>query len=92
MQQKLTLEVGQERFTRLDRTLLDEARDGQVDLRISPHQSYLVRANRHLLISRLDTLETMGLAQAGGARRLATVPQVTTDPYPDWASAPIRSI
>jgi hypothetical protein len=30
-----------------------------VDLRISPHQSYLVRANRHLLISRLETLEKM---------------------------------
>lgn len=36
--------------------LLDEAHDGRVDLRISPHQSYLVRANRHLLISRLDRL------------------------------------
>jgi hypothetical protein len=56
VQQKLTLEIGQERFTRLDRTLLDEAHDGRVDLRISPHQSYLVRANRHLLISRLDRL------------------------------------
>jgi type IV secretory pathway VirD2 relaxase len=63
VQQKLTLEVGQERFTRLDRTLLDEAQDGRVDLRISPHQSYLVRANRHLLISRLEVLGTMELAK-----------------------------
>jgi type IV secretory pathway VirD2 relaxase len=63
VQQKLTLEVGQERFTRLDRTLLNEAQDGRVDLRISPHQSYLVRANRHLLISRLETLEKLELAK-----------------------------
>jgi type IV secretory pathway VirD2 relaxase len=63
VQQKLTLEVGQERFTRLDRTLLDESQDGRVDLRISPHQSYLVRANRHLLISRLETLEKLELAK-----------------------------
>jgi type IV secretory pathway VirD2 relaxase len=63
VQQKLTLEVGQERFTRLDRTLLNEAQDGRVDLRISPHQSYLARANRHLLISRLETLEKLELAR-----------------------------
>jgi type IV secretory pathway VirD2 relaxase len=30
VQQKLTLEVGQERFTRLDRTLLNEAQDGRL--------------------------------------------------------------
>jgi type IV secretory pathway VirD2 relaxase len=63
VQKKLTLEVGRERFTRLNRTLLDEAQDGRVDLRISPHQSYLVRADRHLLISRLETLEKLELAK-----------------------------
>jgi type IV secretory pathway VirD2 relaxase len=62
VQQKLSLEVDHDRFTRLDRTLLDEAQDGRVDLRISPGQSYLVRVNRHLLISRLDRLEAMQLA------------------------------
>jgi type IV secretory pathway VirD2 relaxase len=62
VQQKLGREVNHDRFTRLDRTLLDEARDGQVDLRISPGQSYLVRVNRHLLISRLEKLEAMQLA------------------------------
>jgi type IV secretory pathway VirD2 relaxase len=62
VQQKLGLEVDHDRFTRLDRTLLDEAQDGQVDLRISPGQSYLVRVNRHLLISRLERLEAMRLA------------------------------
>ncbi len=62
VQQKLGQEVDHDRFTRLDRTLLDEAQDGQVDLRISPGQSYLVRVNRHLLISRLERLEAMQLA------------------------------
>ena len=62
VQQKLGREVDHDRFTRLDRTLLDEAQDGRVDLRISPGQSYLVRVNRHLLISRLEKLEAMQLA------------------------------
>jgi type IV secretory pathway VirD2 relaxase len=63
VQQKLGREVGHDRFTRLDRTLLVEAEHGRVDLRISPGQSYLVRANRHLLIARLQKLEAMELAE-----------------------------
>jgi type IV secretory pathway VirD2 relaxase len=63
VQQKLGREVDHDRFTRLDRTLLREAEDGRVDLRISPGQSYLVRANRHLLIARLQKLEAMELAE-----------------------------
>jgi type IV secretory pathway VirD2 relaxase len=63
VQQKLGREVDQDRFTRLDRTLLNEADDGRIDLRISPGQSYLVRANRHLLIARLQKLEAMELAE-----------------------------
>jgi type IV secretory pathway VirD2 relaxase len=63
VQQKLRREVDQDRFTRLDRTLLREAEDGRVDLRISPGQSYLVRANRHLLIARLQKLEAMELTE-----------------------------
>ena len=62
VQQKLGREVDHDRFTRLDRTLLDEAREGRVDLRISPDQSYLVRTNRHLLLARLQKLEGMELA------------------------------
>ena len=62
VQQKLGREVDHDRFTRLDRTLLAEPEDGRVDLRISPGQSYLVRANRHLLIARLRKLEAMELA------------------------------
>ena len=63
LQQKLGREVDSERFTRLDRTLLEAAQEGRVDLRISPQQSYLVRANRHLLIARLERLEAMELAK-----------------------------
>jgi type IV secretory pathway VirD2 relaxase len=63
VQQKLGREVNHDRFTRLDRTLLNEADDGRVDLRISPGQSYLVRATRHLLIARLQKLEAMELAE-----------------------------
>jgi type IV secretory pathway VirD2 relaxase len=62
LQQKLGREVDSERFTRLDGTLLAEAQDGRVDLRISPHQSYLVRVNRHLLVARLEKLAAMELA------------------------------
>jgi len=66
VQQKLASEIDHDRFTRLDRTLLNEAEDGQVDLRISPQQSYLLRVNRHLLISRLEKLEAMELAKPTG--------------------------
>jgi hypothetical protein len=63
VQQKLGREVDHDRFTRLDRTLLGQAEDGRVDLCISPGQSYLLRANRHLLIARLQKLEAMELAE-----------------------------
>jgi hypothetical protein len=63
VQQRLGREVDHDRFTRLDRTLLREAEDGRVELRISPGQGYLVRANRHLLIARLQKLEAMELAE-----------------------------
>jgi type IV secretory pathway VirD2 relaxase len=67
VQEKLASEIDHDRFTRLDCTLLKEARDGQVDLRISPHQSYLVRVNRHLLLARLQKLERMLLAKPTGS-------------------------
>ena len=47
VQQKLGLEVEQDRFTRLDRALLKEVNDdGLIDLRPGAEQSYLGRANR----------------------------------------------
>lgn len=64
VQQKLGREVDQDRFTRLDRVILQEVNDqGLVDLRIGEEQSYLGRANRALLIGRLKRLERMGLAR-----------------------------
>ena len=70
VQQKLGREVEQDRFTRLDRAILEEVNDeGLVDLRIGAEQSYLGRANRALLIGRLKRLERMGLAgQENSAR------------------------
>jgi type IV secretory pathway VirD2 relaxase len=63
VQQKLGQEVGQDRFTRLDRTLLKEVNhEGLIDLRPGAEQSYLGRANRYLLIDRLKKLERMDLA------------------------------
>ncbi|MGA7452444.1 MAG: DUF3363 domain-containing protein [Rhodoplanes sp.] len=63
VQQKLGHEVEQDRFTRLDRTLLKEVNDeGLIDLRPGAEQSYLGRINRYLLIDRLKKLERMDLA------------------------------
>jgi type IV secretory pathway VirD2 relaxase len=63
VQQTLGREVEQDRFTRLDRTILEEVNEqGLVDLRIGEQQSWLGGANRYLLIERLKKLERMGLA------------------------------
>lgn len=79
VQQKLGREIKHERFTRLDRTLLSQALDGLVDLRVSPGQDYLVQANRYLLLGRLQTLERMELAgeQEPGAWRLSSTLEPT---------------
>ena len=64
VQQKLRLEVDEDRFTRLDAALLKEVNDeGLIDLRPGAEQSYLGRANRCLLIDRLKKLERLDLAQ-----------------------------
>ena len=60
---KLASEVDAERLTRLDKMLLAEQRDqGVIDLRPGEGSSYLVRENRHLMISRAKRLERYGLA------------------------------
>jgi type IV secretory pathway VirD2 relaxase len=65
VQKKLGREVEQDRFTRLDRAVLEEVNEqGLVDLRVGEAQSYLGRANRYLLIERLKKLERMDLAHA----------------------------
>jgi len=64
VQQKLGREVEQDRFTRLDRAILEEVNEqGLVDLRMGEEQSYVGRVNRYLLIERLKKLERMGLAR-----------------------------
>jgi type IV secretory pathway VirD2 relaxase len=60
---KLVSEVDSERLTRLDKMLIAEQRDqGVIDLRPGEGASYLIRENRHLMISRAKLLERYGLA------------------------------
>ncbi|MFO1124633.1 MAG: DUF3363 domain-containing protein [Methylocystis sp.] len=60
---KLASEVDAERLTRLDRMLIAEQRNqGVVDLRPGEGHAYLIRENRHVLISRAKRLERYGLA------------------------------
>jgi type IV secretory pathway VirD2 relaxase len=64
VQQKLRQQVDQDRFTRLDRAILQEVNEqGLVDLRAGEEQSYLGGVNRYLLIERLKKLERMRLAR-----------------------------
>jgi len=68
MRERMTREVGQERWTGLDRQLAERARDAQVDLRIVPADSD-GRFRRGLLIGRLQELERLGLAERAGSGR-----------------------
>lgn len=62
IEQRQKLETEIDRFTRIDRALLDQARDGSLDMRpgIETPTSDLV--DRRLRLSRLAKLERMGLA------------------------------
>jgi type IV secretory pathway VirD2 relaxase len=64
LRQKLQAEVGAERFTRIDRAMIEEAAGSPLDLRPDAGQ---VRADfdRTLRIGRLQTLERYGLAREG---------------------------
>jgi type IV secretory pathway VirD2 relaxase len=60
---KLANEVDAEWLTRLDKMLIAEQRgQGVIDLRPGEGSSYLLRENRHLMISRAKRLERYGLA------------------------------
>ena len=63
MRERMTREVGQERWTGLDRQLASQARDRTVDLRVVPADSD-GRFRRGLLVGRLQELERLGLAEA----------------------------
>lgn len=58
---KLTAEIDQDRFTRIDRAMLNEAEGGALDLRHAPDDRR-GQEDRTLRIRRLGKLEKMGLA------------------------------
>lgn len=68
IRERMTREVGQERWTGLDRQLASQARDHKVDLRVVPADSD-GRFRRGLLVGRLQELERLGLAEAAGPGR-----------------------
>ena len=58
---KLTAEIDQDRFTRIDRAMANEAEDGRLDLRHAP-DDLRGQEDRTLRLRRLGKLEKMGLA------------------------------
>ena len=68
MRERMTREVGQERWTGLDRQLADQARDRKVDLRVVPADGD-DRFRRGLVSGRLLELEGLGLAERAGSGR-----------------------
>ena len=72
LQQKLSAQVEQDRFTDLDRGLLRDATDNVVDLQVTP-QGEQARFRRAMQLGRLRTLVKRGLAEetAPGQWRLA---------------------
>jgi type IV secretory pathway VirD2 relaxase len=69
VQHQLESEVGAERLTRLDRTLIGRAEDGVIDLRAINGQTDFGRVHQQLLIARARQLERMGLAAGDGPLR-----------------------
>ncbi len=74
VQRQLESEVGAERLTRLDRTLINRAEDGVIDLRAGNASSDFGRAHQQLLIARARQLERMGLAAGDEPLRWTLVP------------------
>lgn len=62
LRDKLSAEIGAERFTRIDRAMIDEASDGMLDLRPEVGQTH-ADFDRTLRLGRVQTLERFGLAQ-----------------------------
>lgn len=74
MRERMTREVGQERWTGLDRQLADHVREGVIDLRDTPaagDQGF----KRGLLVGRLQLLEQLGLAEPQAAGRWTISPE-----------------
>lgn len=74
MRERMTREVGQERWTGLDRQLTERARDDVVDLReLATGTDSGFR--RGLLVGRLQELERLGLAESQGPNRWTLSPE-----------------
>jgi len=73
MRERMTREIGQERWTGLDRQLAERARDGVVDLRGVTADGD-GRFRRGLLVGRLQELERLGLAEAEAPGRWTLSP------------------
>ncbi|MGC9953636.1 MAG: DUF3363 domain-containing protein [Rhizomicrobium sp.] len=77
VQEQLSLEVDQDRFTRLDRALIEQAgAEAQIDMRQDPSDKYLGDANRNHLLRRLKKLERLGLAEETETGRWSLSPDV----------------
>ena len=64
VERQLDREVGQERFTRLDRTLIEKiGEDSIIDLRPDAQMNGALDAQRYRLLKRLKKLEGLGLAR-----------------------------
>ena len=74
MRERMTREVGQERWTGLDRQLAERARDGPVDLRDVPTAGDH-GFKRGLLVGRLQMLEQLGLAAPQATGRWTISPE-----------------
>ncbi|WP_239641768.1 relaxase/mobilization nuclease domain-containing protein, partial [Acidomonas methanolica] len=59
---KLEAEIDRDRFTRIDRALLDQMKDGTLDIRPGSDVASSDLVDRRLCLSRLAKLERMGLA------------------------------
>jgi type IV secretory pathway VirD2 relaxase len=66
VQKQLEAEVEAERLTRLDRSLIERAENGVVDLRIGGAEAEVGGVHNQLLVSRARRLERMGLAEPAG--------------------------
>jgi len=75
VERQLENEVEAERLTRLDKTLIERAEEGHIDLRRDTAGTDFGRRYHQLLIARTRRLERMGLAAPGGALRWSLSPE-----------------
>ena len=74
VQRQLESEIEAERLTRLDRTLIERAEAGVIDLRPENSGTEFGRAYDQMLIARVRQLERLGLAEQDGPLRWSLAP------------------